>query len=68
MKEIEFKIIITLKDLNQALALMGQDILTTEDEIKEYEGLSFDTSTLGKDLQAKVGIAAILFAAKLGKK
>ena len=67
-KTLGFTINITVKDINQTLALMNEDVITTEEEIAKYKDLSFNLSDFGdSEQEAKLGMCALLITAKAEK-
>jgi hypothetical protein len=43
---IELKIEVTVKGLNQFLALSGEDVITTDEELAKYDGLTLKPEEL----------------------
>ncbi len=65
-KTINLTLELSLKDINQTLALLGQDLITSDEELKNYENLTFSTEDMD-DGEGKIGMCALLFAAKIKK-
>lgn len=56
---------IDTKLLNQFLALAGENVIITDEQLDEYDNLVFDTNKV-KDLEGeqKIAAAALLYMAK----
>jgi hypothetical protein len=65
-KTINLTLEISVKDMNQTLALTGQPLITSEEELKEYQDLSFSTDDIEK-MDGKIGMCALLLAARAKK-
>jgi hypothetical protein len=65
MEKVELTLKLSVKDLNRVIALTGLDLLTNEEQIKEYNGLTLDVSEIKEfDDESKIGIAGLFIAAK----
>jgi hypothetical protein len=62
-KKIKFDVEINLKELNQFLALIGDDIITSDEELEKWQNLKISTDDL-PDLNSKLSVAAFLVTAK----
>lgn len=60
---IQLTLDITVKDLNQTLALLGQELITSDEELEQYEGLTFSSTEI-EEMEGKVGMCALVMAAK----
>ena len=62
---VEINLKISVKDLNQTLALLHLDIITNEEERLQYDGNTLNVSDVpNTELEFKVAIGAIFLAAK----
>jgi hypothetical protein len=65
---IEVKIKMNTKDVNQVLAILGQSVITTDEEAAEYDGNTLDATDFpNSEMEAKVGLGGIFLAAKASK-
>jgi hypothetical protein len=62
---VEITLKMSVKDLNQTLALLHLDVITNDDERKEYDGNTLNVSDIANnEMEFKVAIGAVFLAAK----
>lgn len=62
---VEITLKMSVKDLNQTLALLHLDVITSEDERKLYDGNTLNVSDVpNTEMEFKVAIGAIFLAAR----